>query len=213
MDKKKLPEARKNQALISAKNEVTKMLASLESELGQPLRAPNRGGVVFLLLDVSGSMEDKLCQAKSGALGFAKDAIGKGYAVGVILFGSSASLLSPPCNDLSSLKVYIEKISISGSTNMAHAIQLGVEQHQGKHGQRVLVIVTDGAPDDREATLDAAKIAKVAGIDIITIGTDGADIQFLKLLASRTELAMAVAQNRLAVGMASAAKLLIGKKE
>lgn len=209
MDKKKLVTS-KQQALISSKNEIDNWLATLETEIGQPIRLPNRSSVVFLLLDISVSMEDKLCQAKSGALDFAKDAIGKGYAVGVILFGSSANLLSPPCGDLSSLKMCIEKISISGSTNMAHAIQLGVEQHQGKHGQRVLVIVTDGAPDDRAATLDAAEMAKAKGIDIITIGTDGADIQFLKLLASRTELTMSVAQNRLAVGMASAAKLLIG---
>lgn len=212
IDKKKLAESRTQLSLASARNEVNSWLAALETDIGHPIRSPNLNGVVFLLMDCSVSMADKLGQAKSGALGFATDAVGEGYAVGLILFGSSASILSPPSKNLSSLKECVEKIETGGSTNMTHAIQLGIEQLQGKIGQRVLVIVTDGAPDDRDSTLKAAKSAKDDGIDIMTIGTDGADIQFLSLLASRTELAMAVAQKQLADGMASAAKLLISKK-
>ena len=96
---------------------------------------------------------------------------------------------------------------------MADAIKLGTQEQQGKYGQRALIVVTDGASDDRTAALAAGKVAKLAGIDIITIGTDDADITFLKSLASRTDLTIAVSQSRLAEGMVSAARLLIARKD
>jgi uncharacterized protein YegL len=71
-----------------------------------------------------------------------------------------------------------------------------------------MVIVTDGMPDNAQATLEEAQEAKNNRIDIITIGTDDANEEFLKKLASRTELNVMVASDQLEQGIASTVKML-----
>ena len=67
---------------------------------------------------------------------------------------------------------------------------------------------TDGQPDKVGAALKAGQAAKDDGIDIITIGTDDADQEFLKKLASRADLGRRVSQEKFAQGIASASQLL-----
>jgi len=55
--------------------------------------------------------------------------------------------------------------------------------------------------------------AKNAGIEIITIGTDDADEEFLRLLASRKELATKVIREQLGQAIADAAKMLPAPKK
>lgn len=174
---------------------------------GKPLSSEQ--GYVYLAVDCSGSMEgEKLNQAKSGALSFAKDALQRGYLTGLIKFHTVAALLCEPQREISTLADAIGKIKIGGSTNMADAIRLGREKLKYSTGNRALVVVTDGAPDNAEDTLNEAQETKRIGIDIIAIGTDHADQEFLKKLASRTELGFKVSSQDLATGIASAAQIL-----
>jgi len=164
---------------------------------------------VFLLLDCSSSMEgSKLIQAQNGSLEFADKALSSGYAVGLISFGSSAEVLSELSLNLSALRESVQELNASGSTNMTAGIELAVEELTSRNGARAIVLVTDGAPDDRGSAIRAAEHAKASGIDIITIGTDDADIDFLRQLASRTDLAIDVSKKMLADGISAAAKLL-----
>ena len=71
--------------------------------------------------------------------------------------------------------------------------------------------ITDGGPNDRAATLAAAEAAKKAGIDIITLGTEGSDLGFLRSIASRDKLAQNVTTANLQIGMASSARLLLDR--
>lgn len=171
-------------------------------------------GSLYILLDCSGSMEgEKLNKAKKGSLNFAKEAQIKGYAIGLVKFDSDATHICKPLRDISVLSHYLEGIKAGGSTNIADAIQLAKQKLLNKTGFRVMVIVTDGEPTDgeptpREATLKAAKEAKIIGIDIITIGTDDADRNFLSKLASKTELSVKVKRDQLEKGITSMTKLL-----
>ena len=167
------------------------------------------GLVVYLLLDTSGSMEgQKLVQAKRGAINFADDARSKGYAVGLIQFSSTATHLCEPQHDISVLNQYLERIYADGSTNMTDAILLALQTMSDRKGYRAMVIMTDGMPDSQETALDAAQEAKANGIDILTIGTDDADSDFLAKLASKTELSVKVSSDRLEQGVTSMAKML-----
>jgi Mg-chelatase subunit ChlD len=167
------------------------------------------GLVVYLLLDTSGSMEgQKLAQAKRGAINFAEDARSKGYAVGLIQFSSTATHLCEPQRDISVLNQYLERIYADGSTNMTDVILLALQRMSDRKGYRAVVIVTDGMPDSQETALEAAQEAKANGIDILTIGTDDADRDFLAKLASKTELSVKVLSERLEQGITSMAKLL-----
>jgi molecular chaperone DnaK len=154
---------------------------------------------------------DKIKQAKRGALDFAKDALVKGYLTGLIQFDSSSKLLCEPYKDLGQLERAINKISIGDTTHMAKAIQLGHKLLKDLPGYRVLVITTDGMPNgagDPAVSLKAADYAKKDCIDIIAIGTDDADKNFLRKLASRSNLSVKVESKNLEKTIVNSAQLL-----
>lgn len=73
----------------------------------------------YLVIDCSTSMVGtKLAEAKKGAMEFTKDALTKGYSVGLIQFASEAKLICEPETKISALHLYIEKLLAKGSTNM-----------------------------------------------------------------------------------------------
>lgn len=168
-----------------------------------------RVGFVYLVVDCSWSMEgQKLEQAKKGALNFAKDALAKEYSTGLVQFESIATHLCEPQRDIEILRQHLRTIEAGNTTNMTDAIELTTKKLKDKAGFRVMVIVTDGKPDNKQAALRAAKQAKNNGIDIITIGTGDADEEFLKKLASRTDLNVMVPKNQLEQGITSTVKML-----
>jgi len=177
---------------------------------GKPINVEMPGtGSVYLAVDCSGSMEgQKLQQAKRGAIDFAKEARKKGYATGLICFDTEAVHLCDPQQDVSALQRQLEPVAVGGSTNMTHAIQLAMEKLRSRQGIRVLVVVTDGMPDKPQRALGAADRAKKEGIDIIAVGTDDADQEFLERLASRSGLATVVQREQLSAGIVSTAQML-----
>ena len=166
-------------------------------------------GTVYLAVDCSGSMDgDKLAQAKRGGIDFANEARKKGYRTGLITFDSYARHLCSPQQEISVLRKALEEVVVGGTTNMTHAIELAVEKLGEAKGKRALVIVTDGMPDNESTALAAARRAKSKGVDIIALGTDDADHEFLKRLASRNELATVVHRHQFREGIAATAQLL-----
>ncbi len=164
--------------------------------------------VAFLLIDCSGSMAgEKLADAKQGATEFARDAQLRGYLVGLIAFGNDAELVCEPAASLEWLGDRIASISAGGSTNLAAALQLA-SRHLPHAGCRAMVVVTDGVPDDPCAALGAAEEAKRDGVDIVTIGTDDADREFLRKLASVSSLSQTVERAKLGSTLAVVARLL-----
>lgn len=168
---------------------------------------------VYLLLDVSGSMDKaKLRQARDGGTSFAEDAVSKGYRVGVIQFSSRARLCVEPTTNLAVIREGLLRAVLPLGTNMAAAIELATEKLGRSQGLRAMVLVTDGYPDDAEAALAAAAKAKRHDITIIAIGTDDADRNFLKKLASASHLATTVPDDELKVAIVDAARLLPAKR-
>ena len=184
----------------------------LEAASGKPIVPAKHffGGTVYLVIDCSISMADgnKMNQAKRGASGFANESQRKGYSVGLIQFSSSAEHISEPQKELVSLNAAIERMAAGGSTNMAAALNMATEKFADRHGEKIICLVTDGMPDSRESAIAAANHAKNEQIDIMTIGTDDADRQFLEEIATRKELSAKVSREQLAQGMVSMARLL-----
>jgi len=177
---------------------------------GQPINVSLKEvGSVYLAVDCSGSMEgEKLIQAKRGAIDFAKEAQKKGYVTGLIRFDTGAVHLCEPLRDVAVLQQHLEPVVVGGTTNMTHAIELAMEKFRGRKGIRVIVVVTDGMPDKPERALRAADRAKKEGIDIIAVGTDDANQEFLERVASRSGLATVVQREQLSAGIVSTVEML-----
>jgi Mg-chelatase subunit ChlD len=171
-------------------------------------------GRILLLIDTSASMDGaKIAKAKNGALSFSRDALQKGYLVGLVKFDSHAKMVVKPSDDLGSLEIGLAtvKANSNGGTNMEEAIIVSARCMVGLPGQNIIVLVTDGVPTNRgdpKVTLKAAELAKSRNIDIMAIGTDDADLVFLGQLASRSELGMKVDSEKFEETIASSFKRL-----
>ena len=172
------------------------------------------GNFVYLLVDCSGSMKgQKLERARRGGLDFANGAREKGYEVGLITFDDEAHHLCELQKDIARLSQQLAEMRAGSKTNMEAALLVALEKLSGKRGNRAVVVVTDGQPtaggeDPVEASARAAKKLKENGIEIITIGTDDADKEFLKRIATRSDLSMMVHQDQLEIGIGSASAML-----
>ncbi len=177
---------------------------------GKPLeRTALRGGSVYLVIDCSSSMAgQKIAQAKEGALNFAQEALTRRYAIGLISFSSIATHICEPREEVSHVQRHLPGLEPDGSTNMARAVELATVKLEGKPGPLAMVVITDGMPDHEGAALGAARDAKRLGIDIITVGTDDADRNFLQKLASRDDLVVVVTPEALGKSITSAAEML-----
>lgn len=200
---------------IAAKYKNKEWVKELESSSGVQIVLPQKSKNVLVLLDCSGSMgsNDKLGQAKRGSIGFSEDALSKGFSVGLIRFTSIAELLLKPSSKLSILKNLISELSVSGTTNLTDAIKTAREVLISIQGEKILCIVTDGMPDNEITAIEMAHQARQEGIDIMTIGTDDADITFLKKISTRDQLSIIVDSLQLEAGIRSMAKLLPCRKE
>jgi Mg-chelatase subunit ChlD len=163
--------------------------------------------MVYLLMDCSSSMDgDPLWQAKEGALRFADDARGRGYRVGLIRFADNANALHNPDTGFTNA---IQSLTAFGTTNLAAALELGIEQLVREAvGQKIMCVVTDGMPDSERKALAQAKRAAQNDIQIMVIGTSGADRAFLNKLATTSGLSNYVTQDKLQQGITDMARLL-----
>lgn len=164
---------------------------------------------VYLMIDCSNSMVGyKLEQAKQGALAFAADALKNDYRVGLISFDTEARIICEPVGDIQILTPGVKALRVGGSTNMVRAIKAAHSKLKDLAGTRVIVMATDGMPDDVRATLKVAQMAKDDGIDFIAIGTDDANQRFLGSLATRQGLSAKVSSDMFAQAIASASSML-----
>ncbi|MDZ7796530.1 MAG: vWA domain-containing protein [Candidatus Marinimicrobia bacterium] len=195
---------------LKLKSKEKDWLKRLENVSGSPVNLSQKQKQLYLLIDCSSSMDYcyKMQQAKNGSLTFAEEALNKGYIVGLITFSCSANLLLEPQCEILQLHKRINNIYASGSTNLTDALDIASQQLSGTMGERILCVVTDGMPNNPTYALKMSKAMHIEGIDIMSIGTDDADQEFLKQLSTRTDLSIKVNSEQLEKGIVSMAKLL-----
>lgn len=168
-------------------------LASKLEHLGVEVQSRSRIAEAYLLLDCSGSMAgSKLRDAVAGAQDFCAEATRSGYRAGIIVFSDQARLICEATDDSSRATQQLSAVASGGSTNIADAILLGANvllKNARAVRSGVLVLFTDGQPDNASAAIRAADDAKSRGIQIICRGTEDADREFLTRLASGSHLA------------------------
>jgi len=142
---------------------------------------------IALAIDCSGSMSaGELDDAKDAASRFL-DNIDPSSRVGLISFGGSqVEIEMGLTQDFDELQKAIENLRTRGTTPMAKAIALTREGLLTDiQNVNVLILLTDGYPDDEDTTMTEAELAKEEDIQIIAIGVgEGVDSDYLEELAS-----------------------------
>ncbi|MGL5356227.1 MAG: Hsp70 family protein [Cetobacterium sp.] len=157
---------------------------------GEHLAPKTRPVDFVLMVDTSVSMEGRAIQeAKNGCKALIDEILDLSvHRLGLIKFGYNAEILNGLTSDRKLLNQNLEKLTIDGNTNMSQAIYLGTDMVKYSSEEKVMVIITDGAPNSREGTISAAKDAKMRGIKIIAIGAgQGVDNNYLKKITTTEE--------------------------
>lgn len=128
---------------------------------------------VMLVLDRSGSMAGtKLTNATAGATTFI-DQLTSTDQAGLVSFSGGASLDQPISSDLGAVKTKINTLSAGGQTNIEAAIDLAQTQFPNRpEAGDIMVLLSDGLPQNVSGARSAANDAKAAGTRIITIAYD-----------------------------------------
>ena len=175
---------------------------------GQKGASPSpSAATAILVIDRSGSMAGTKTEfASSGAWDFSRAALKKGYRIAAIDFASGASITCAPSRNADDVRRGCFANSITGSTAMHDGLRLALSFHP--RGGDTVVVVTDGAVDDPNSTLQLGRQLKTAGAEILAIGTGDADKEFLSQLASRPDLGIMVASHGLRQAITDASRLL-----
>ena len=159
--------------------------------IDEPIELPTSGRDLLLSIDISGSMEEedlKLNGRPTNRLAVVKSIISEfidkreGDRVGLVLFGEKAYLQTPLTFDLNTVQYMLDEtvIGLAGASRTAigDGIGLSIKRLRERPAQnRVLILLTDGRNNAGELEpIEAAKLAKHAGIKIYTVGV-GADKQ------------------------------------
>jgi molecular chaperone DnaK (HSP70) len=141
-----------------------------------------------LVIDVSGSMSGtKLQEAKDACVGFIDELeeVGIPDRVALVSFGSHARTILNFGASPENARQVVRALRIEGSTNLDAGLQNAEHVLTSRSGRRVLVVLTDGEPDDRHAALTVRHRLVGEGIELIARGVAGANQGFLEQLATR----------------------------
>jgi Ca-activated chloride channel family protein len=126
---------------------------------------------VGVILDMSGSMANKIGRAKEAALQFFKTANPQDefFMVG---FNDRADLLSTFTDNVEDLQSRMLTISAKGSTALLDAIYLGLTQmRDSHHAKRALLIISDGGDNhSRYSERDIKRLVREADTQLYSIG-------------------------------------------
>jgi Ca-activated chloride channel homolog len=126
---------------------------------------------IGVILDLSGSMSNKLGKAKEAAFQFFKTANPEDEFF-LIGFNERAQLLSPFTNNVEDLQSRMLSASAKGKTALLDAIYLGLSQMRGAHSaKRALLIISDGGDNSsRYNEKDVKRFVREADTQLYSIG-------------------------------------------
>jgi len=177
--------------------------------LGEPIEVTEAARDVILAIDISGSMDAVDFTAHDGAktqrLAAVRDVVRSfvegrdGDRVALIVFGSHAYLQAPLTADLATIVDLLDQTEVGMAgphTALGDAIGLSIRTFEASDiDQRLLILLSDGADTaSRMSPLNAAEIARSAGVEMFTIGVgdpeatgeNRVDVATLEDIARRT---------------------------
>lgn len=142
---------------------------------------------VAMCIDCSGSMSGApITEAKRSCVEFV-EILGKlpGVSLGLISFASGARIEAPVSDGTDRVCQAAEALTLYGGTEMDAGIdEAGRALMDADEGRRVIVLLTDGSPNDPESARASAARGAEQGIDLLPIGVGAADMTFLNSIGT-----------------------------
>jgi VWFA-related protein len=132
-------------------------------------------------LDVSGSMEANLDQARQAALRFLEDTVQPKDRAALVTFNDHPNLAVKFTNDVAALAGGLAGLKAERGTALYDTVIFSLYYFNGVKGQRAIVLLSDGKDEGSRFTYeDAVEYARRAGVAIYPIGL-GEEIEKKKL--------------------------------
>lgn len=134
---------------------------------------------VGIALDVSGSMEDKIEEAKLAAAGFVAAVVRPGDRAFAVRFADGVEIVQPPTDDVGALVDLIGVQKAYGGTALHDAVVTSLYYFRGFAGQKALILLSDG--DDTASAIafrQAREYARRSGVAIYAIGLGVSGVSF-----------------------------------
>ena len=165
----------------------------------------------YLAFDLSGSMSgEPLREAKKAARGFLRN-IDLGHcSLGVIAFSNCVQMMTEAIQNARTIERAIERLEVgeTGWTNDAHPFDEIRRRLKGVPGRRFAIVLADGVWSCQERAIRAAKACHGDCIQVVAIGFGGADLDFLRAIASSEEASFFTGVSRLVETFSSIAQVL-----
>ncbi len=130
---------------------------------------------VIFALDASGSMKgEKLSRCKKAGIALCYKAIEEKDSAGLIIFGKDIQKKVEPTRDFSRLLKEIASVRAASETDISKTLREAVSMFGSEDSTKHLVLITDAMPtagfEPEKETLEAASLARSAGITISIVG-------------------------------------------
>lgn len=181
---------------MPARPSVTSPLAKGGSPHGTDLSAVFQtlkkvGFDLVFLLDVSGSMHgEPRREMIAGVRAAVRKLLAKEAKITIIVFSDDAETILDRSQSDDSIGAALDRLPSGVATVMERGF-LEARRALRDSERAIIHLVTDGMPNDQDATLVQARLCQEAGITVRCTGTTGADLGFLKLLAGGEETSRA----------------------
>lgn len=143
---------------------------------------------VCLVVDHSGSMSgDGLFQAKRAVSSFVQTA-GDSMNLGLAVFDHAAQVMCPITDSKGTVQHAMDTVTADGGTNISEGLLAGMSALQGKDGNRIIVLLSDGADSSKSAAQMRSVISQLnaQGIVVYAVGFDFADSSYLSGICEST---------------------------
>jgi Ca-activated chloride channel homolog len=127
--------------------------------------------VVGIVLDTSGSMASSLDEAERAAAGFLAKVVRPKDHCFALTFASRPVLRMPLTDDFEAVGLSLEGLQAVGGTSLHDALVHALYYYRGTHGQKALVLLSDGDDTTSEIPFkQALEYARRSGVAIYAIG-------------------------------------------
>ncbi len=140
---------------------------------------------VVLVVDHSGSMSGTAMEdTKSAVASFIRD-MDEDVDLGLVIFDSSAEVVSSLGSSHSELLRGISLVEAQGGTSIYLGLELAGEELMSASGRRVIILLSDGNDGDTGKIDQVLETLNNHNIYVYTIGFGGADTEYLSYIASQ----------------------------